>query len=90
MDDCQYMRHWHLVYSLPIWTLGTWLLLLMLVWCVIALKRRVEAHDDKVDELRARQDAYFGVPLEDAESIRIRDLEVRRLRGEKVDDYDCE
>jgi hypothetical protein len=47
--------------------------------------------DDKIDELQARQDAYFGVgsSAQTAEAIRMRDMEVRRLRGQRTDDDDC-
>jgi hypothetical protein len=91
MTDCDYFNHWHLVYALPVWTLGTWLLILILAWCVTTLKRMVEHMDDKIDELQARQDAYFGVgsSAQTAEAIRMRDMEVRRLRGQRTDDDDC-
>jgi hypothetical protein len=88
MNDGDYLQHWHIVYTLPIWTFGTWIILMILAWCLITLKRMVERLDDKVDEMGGKMDAYFGLPRLDVEAIRIRDMETRYIRSTEMDEQE--
>jgi hypothetical protein len=78
------LDHAHFVYALPIWTLGTWAILLILSGCILGMKRKLDRHDDLLREMLCKQDAYFGLPKLDAEAIRMRDMEVRRIRDDII------
>lgn len=76
------LDHAHFIYALPIWTLGTWIILLLLCGCVLGMKRKLDRNGDLIHEMLCKQDAYFGLPKLDGEAIQMRDMEVRRIRDD--------
>jgi hypothetical protein len=72
----------HMTYMVPVWSLVTWVMLLILAWCIVGMKKKIDKLTDKICELDGKTDAYFGLPRLDGEAVKIRDMEVRRIREE--------